>query len=87
MLTEHEIKHNVRIKIDTGFQDKVCAQQRYNALNICSTVFKDDQPKQHCEKYNVVYMVRAMLKVKNDLHPKTVDVLNIIHNQLCSEGY
>ena len=93
-----EKKYNVETKIDTGYRDKVLAQELYNALIIVSdtykpmkvdfidgkkTVFKGRQD----EKYNVVDMIRAMLKTKNSLHKKTVKILDIIHNQLCSEGF
>jgi len=97
-----EKKYNVETKIDTGYRDKVLAQELYNALIIVSDTYKDKEVTfvndngvnktavtsgRHDEKYNVVYMIRAMLKNKNSLHKKTVKILDIIHNQLCSEGF
>ena len=41
----------------------------------------------HCVKYNVVYMIRAMLKQKDDYHIDTVEVLETLHNRYCEEGY
>lgn len=84
MRTDQEIKHNVLTKINTSFQPKVFAQKLYDVLIAVSST---SEQRTHCEKYNVVYMVRAMLDRKDELHPKTVKILEIIHNQLCSEGY
>jgi len=99
--TRHE-KYNVETVINTDYTKKILAQQLYNALIIVSDTYKDKEVTfvndngvnktavtsgRHDEKYNVVYMIRAMLKNKNSLHKKTVKILDIIHNQLCSEGF
>ena len=81
------------VKIATGFQGYVSAQQLYNALIICSEQYVHSDLEngikgQADEKYNVVKLVRAMIHSKEyKYHAKTTKVLDIIHNQLCSEGY
>ena len=95
-------EYNVETVINTDNSKKILAQQLYDALIIVSDTYKDREVTfvndngvdktavtsgRHDEKYNVVYMIRAMLKNKNSLHQKTVKILDIIHNQLCSEGF
>ena len=99
---EKEIKYD----IDAHFKKQVLAQQLYDVLITVSDTYKDQEVTvinvdgeskpaiingRHDEKYNVVQMVRSLLKDKNtsgyQIHNKTIEILEIIHTKLCSQGY
>lgn len=65
------------------YKKAVLMQKLEDALVLISSSEDDN----HCVRYNVVYMIRAMLKQKNNYHSDTVEVLEALHNKYCEEGY
>ena len=62
------------------------AQQLYDTLMLISGITPENNAL-HCDKYNVTYMIRAMLKDEENYHYETTKVLKIVHRALCDGGF